>query len=325
MELKEQLKLIKDRAKTITSRLKALNKGKKNNDVILSLLDNLFIQELTVNFDLYELSDDELIEKLKQCNIIIEETCVQNKERLEKEKENKNKLKEIKLWNNEFIKFLNTLSSDEYGLTAKTNMLNMINATENITDFFTMSFLDDKIEIIYARRDYTQVKLEIKKSYYENLIPQTLAKITECNIKNLLINSEKINILRKAKSAEIISLNIDNNGLHYELFVDSNNTTIDIENIDKPYEFIKYENNSVYTNEIALTNADSDKLDTEDIEVKTNIGIFVIPYKTLKIILKSDFKLRYTLMQNNLVEFISEDENIKATQIVRVVLSKIGD
>lgn len=325
MELKEQLKLIKDRAKTITSRLKALNKGKKNNDVILSLLDNLFIQELTVNFDLYELSDDELIKKLKQCNIIIEETCVQNKERLEKEKENKNKLKEIKLWNNEFIKFLNTLSSDEYGLTAKTNMLNMINATENITDFFTMSFLDDTIEIIYARRDYTQVKLEIKKSYYENLIPQTLAKITECNIKNLLINSEKINILRKAKSGEIISLNIDNNGLHYELFVDSNNTTIDIENIDKPYEFIKYENNSVYTNEIALTNADSDKLDTEDIEVKTNIGIFVIPYKTLKIILKSDFKLRYTLMQNNLVEFISEDENIKATQIVRVVLSKIGD
>lgn len=325
MELKEQLKLIKDRAKTITSRLKALNKGKKNNDVILSLLDNLFIQELTTNFDLYELSDDELIEKLKQCNIIIEETCVQNKERLEKEKENKNKLKEIKLWNNEFIKFLNTLSSDEYGLTAKTNMLNMINATENITDFFTMSFLDDKIEIIYARRDYTQVKLEIKKSYYENLIPQTLAKITEHNIKNLLINSEKINILRKAKSAEIISLNIDNNGLHYELFVDSNNTTIDIENIDKPYEFIKYENNSVYTNEIALTNADSDKLDTEDIEVKTNIGMFVIPYKTLKIILKSDFKLRYTLMQNNLVEFISEDENIKATQIVRVVLSKIGD
>lgn len=325
MELKEQLKLIKSRAKIITSQLKTLNKGKKNNDVILSLLDNLFIQELTTDFDLYDLSDDELIEKLKQHSIIIEETRIQNKERLEKEKENKDKLKQIKLWNNEFIKFLNTLSSDEYGLTAKTNMLNMINATENITDFFTMSFLDDKIEIVYARRDYTQVRLEIKKSYYENLIPQTLTKITEYNIKNLLINSEKINILRKAKSAEIISLNVDSNGLHYELFVDSNNTNIDIETIDKPYEFIKYENNSVYTNEITLSDADSDKLDTEDIEVKTNIGIFVIPYKTLKIILKSNFKLRYTLMQNNLVEFISEDENIKATQIVRVVLSKIGD
>lgn len=325
MELKEQLKLIKNKAKIITSKLKVLNKGKKNYDVILSLLDNLFIQELTNNFSLYDVCDDELIEKLKQQNIIIEETCIQNKERLTKEKEEKEKLKQIKSWNNEFIKFLNNLSSDEYGLTAKTNMLNMINNTENITDFFTMSFLNDKIEVVYPKRDYTQVKLEIKKSYYENLIPQTLAKITECNIKNLLINSEKINILRKTKTSEIISLNIDETGLRYDLFTSSDNIIINIDTINEPYKFIQYENNPVYQNEILLANVDSNKLDTEDIEVKTDIGMFVIPYKTLKIVLKSDFRLYYTLMQNNLVEFISEDENIRATQIVRVVLSKIGD